>query len=515
MSPPGYPSAKVLPRRTSFCFTQQARCSSAVPRGFLNFRVARHRGDNQEMMARRAFALLSLHLAYALGQVPTHTIAAADSSPALRRLRQEVGSGKSGAVPEFWTSVFQTGTPLVETIPDQKGFSLVTFLWRGDKGTRNVVIFDGVAGFDAKDQMLPLAGTDVWYKTYRVRNDARFAYSLSPNDSLQSINNIKDEKQMQRRLAMLQADPLNPHQCPATFGAHDAQYSYVELPDAPPLVWESSTVGIPRGRVEETSIHSALLRKEKRVWVYTPAASVRAGEHYPLVVLFDGDRNVLWIPKVLDVLIAQRKIPATMVVMTDQSLSSERGSELACNPQFTDFLAQELVPWSRDRYHTTVQPERVVVAGSSLGGLAAVFAGLRHPEVFGNALSLSGSFWWKPQGDPDGEWLKRHVDASRTLPVRFYLEVGLMEDDRMQVEPNHRMRDLLASKGYSFHYSEYNGGHSFLNWSQGFADGLRYFLDVGPRHLLPQIRVDKQAAAGREVASLPDKQIFTEFTPPN
>jgi len=63
------------------------------------------------------------------------------------------------------------------------------------------------------------------------------------------------------------------------------------------------------------------------------------------------------------------------------------------------------------------------------------------------------------------------------LPVRFYLEVGLMEDDRMQIEPNHRMRDMLASKGYVLRYSEYNGGHSLLNWSQRVAEGLQYLFE--------------------------------------
>ena len=225
-----------------------------------------------------------------------------------------------------------------------------------------------------------------------------------------------------------------------------------------------------------TSIPSALLKGKKKLWVYTPAAFTRAGKPYPLLVLFDGDRNVLWIPKVLDLLIAQRKIPAMVAVMTDESLPTMRGNELMCNPQFTDFLAQELVAWARATYHTARQPERVVVAGSSLGGLASVFAGLRHPEVFGNVVSLSGSFWWKPQGQPEGEWLTKQVEVSRTLPVRFYLEVGLMEDDRMQIEPNRRMRDMLASKGYVLRYSEYDGGHSFLNWSQGIADGLQYLF---------------------------------------
>jgi hypothetical protein len=77
---------------------------------------------------------------------------------------------------------------------------------------------DGVAGFDAKDRMLHLEHTNIWYKTYRVRNDARFAYNLSPNDSLQSFDAVKGDEAMRNRLTMLQADPLNPRRCPTTFG---------------------------------------------------------------------------------------------------------------------------------------------------------------------------------------------------------------------------------------------------------------------------------------------------------
>jgi hypothetical protein len=45
----------------------------------------------------------------------------------------------------FWAGVQNSGTPLVEAAPNEKGFSLVTFLWHGIDQTRNVVIFDGVA----------------------------------------------------------------------------------------------------------------------------------------------------------------------------------------------------------------------------------------------------------------------------------------------------------------------------------------------------------------------------------
>ena len=231
-----------------------------------------------------------------------------------------------------------------------------------------------------------------------------------------------------------------------------------------------------RGRVTVTAIHSEYLKGEKKLWIYIPPGFTKDGDRYPLLVLFDGDRNVMWIPKILDVLIARGRIPPVVAVMTDESVPSERRNELPCNPQFSDFLAKELIPWTRRNYHATTQPERTIVAGSSFGGLASVFAGLKHPEVFGNVISLSGSFWWKPEGDKEGEWLTKLVNTSPKLPLRFYQEVGLMESYPMQIEPNRRIRDVLTAKGYLVGYSEYDGGHSFLNWSGGVVNGLEYLI---------------------------------------
>ncbi len=427
-------------------------------------------------MLARLLLILPILLSGASGQVPTYSVAGPNDSPSIAALEHRLDGREAAAVERFWEAIHKNGAPLIEPAAGANGFSLVTFLWQGNDQTRNVVIFDGVAGFDAKDRMLHLDGTDVWYKSYRVRNDARFAYNLSPNDSLQSINEVKGDEAMRNRLAMLKIDPLNPHRCPTTFGAYGAESSYVELPDAPPLVWNLPVKEGRKGEVTVTAIHSESLKDEKKIWVYTPAGFRKSGDRYPLLVVFDGDRNVLWIPKILDVLIAQGRIPPVIAVMTDESVPSERRNELPCNPQFADFLAKELVPWARRNYYATTQAERTLVAGSSFGGLASVFAGVKHPEVFGNVISLSGSFWWKPDGDKESEWLTKLVHATPKLPLRFYLEVGLMESYSMQIETNRRMRDALAAKGYPVGYSEYDGGHSFLNWSGGLANGLEYLI---------------------------------------
>jgi enterochelin esterase-like enzyme len=185
---------------------------------------------------------------------------------------------------------------------------------------------------------------------------------------------------------------------------------------------------------------------------------------------------VMWIPKILDNLISKNQIPPMVAILIDDSVPSARKTELPCNIDFADFLAKEVVPWSRERYHTTADAARTVVAGSSYGGLASVFAGLRHSEVFGNVVSLSGSFWWKPEGEKEGEWLTKQVDASPKLPLRFYLEVGLMESYPMQITANRHLRDVLNAKGYPVHYFEYDGGHAFLNWSNGMARSLLFLV---------------------------------------
>jgi hypothetical protein len=50
-----------------------------------------------------------------------------------------------------------------------------------------------------------------------------------------------------------------------------------------------------------------------------------------------------------------------------------------------------------------------------------------YPEYFGNILSQSASYWWKPDGDSEYEWVKRQFSASPKLPLRLFLTVGLFE----------------------------------------------------------------------------------------
>jgi len=397
-----------------------------------------------------------------------------DISPRLALLQKELKAGNSGAVESFWQEVAKQGTPLIEPAKGQAGYYLVTFLWRHTEETKSVEVYGGVTDSNFVDkQMTRLSGADLWFKTYRLRGDARFAYAFSINNNM--TPGPEGRKQW---LATLKSDPLNKSR---RILDNLPKATLAELPDAPSQHWANRQADAPAGAVDWKKIKSAILNNERTAAIYTPPGYRADATPYGLLVVFDGLSYTAPVsvptPVILDNLIARNRI-APMVAVILSSLN--RSVELSCNPSFANFLAIEVVPWMRQNYNVATDPSRTIVAGASLGGLAATYAAFRHPEVFGAVLSQSGSFWWKPEGDNRHEWLTRQFEASPKLPVRFYLDVGLMERGKSQesdpnmLEVNRRMRDVLRAKGYQLFYQEFNGGHEWANWRGTFADGLLF-----------------------------------------
>jgi len=402
------------------------------------------------------------------------------TSPRIASLRKEVKSGKHEAIESFWNEIRQQGTPLVEPMENNDKDMLVTFLWRARGETRNVFIlwFPFAAAKPDDYQMMRLADTDVWYRTLKVRRGARFAYKLSPND-LPGF----DERSFVQRDATMQADPLNPHRWFDFPGTTRFEYSsMVELPGAKPQPYIQKREGVPAGKVEKKHIKSALLKNERDLSVYTPPGYRRDGTPYHLLIVFDESAYLTRVPTpvILDNLLFEKKIPPMVAVVIANPDQDARTRELPPNPTFADFLNNELMPWVRENYHVSTDPRQVVVAGSSFGGIASVYAGLRHPETFGNILCQSGSFWWsapKPEPYAEPNFLAKEFVKSPKLPLRFYMDAGSFEVDMNGgggsiLEPSRHMRDVLLAKGYEVHYQEFVGGHDYLSWRGTLADGL-------------------------------------------
>ncbi|MGI9068887.1 MAG: alpha/beta hydrolase-fold protein [Pyrinomonadaceae bacterium] len=430
-------------------------------------------------------------------------------SPRLVALQDRLKSGDREALDSFWKEIAERGAPMVEAAPDSEGDALVTILWRATEETRNVFVFQ-LPGIDKP--MARLLDTDLWYKTFRLQKGARFVYRLATN-----LPDPKEWTNLGRFVNAMRSDPLNPLQFAERANELNPYevtfFSAAELPSAEPQFWSVARPKVPTGQVRRDKFNSKVLGNERPIWIYTPHRHAADKKPYALLVLSDGGLyiNSARVGTTLDNLIAAGLIPPLVAVMVD---NPDRGRELSCSSAYADFLAQEIVPWARVNYHVTDRPEQTIIGGVSLGGLAAAFVGLKHPEVFGNVLSQSGSFWWKPDEDKNWEWLTRQFAASPRLPLRFSFEAGLLENTsggppgRPFPPPllvvNRKLRDTLQSKGYSVHYTEFNGNHTLFNWRGTLASHLIALVGIKPA---PKFSAPDRKPVARP--SIPKKAIAT------
>lgn len=436
--------------------------------------VAREDGQyllRAEQLATRPQAEFTLTLSQVLALSEQQRAPAALLSPTLRQLAEQL---KQGATTQaFWKDREQQGTPLVEALADSPNERLVTFLWRGAR--QNVRLFGSPSG--GHDALQRLGDSDVWYATYRVPSSARLSYQLAPD--------VPEAGDRRTLLATAQRDPLNPH----SFGNQKYEpsltRSVMELPDAPPQPWLNKRAHVAPGSVERESLKSEILGNTRDVYVYRPAGWKNIDQQPGLLVLFDAHAYTRQVPTptILDNLIADGLIPPTAALIIANPSDETRPVELPPNADFARFMAQELMPWAKQQGLAT-DARHTVVAGSSYGGLASAWLGLQHPELFGNVLSLSGSYWWSPPNTED-QWLARQYAASPRLPLRFYLQAGLFEDKSGSpgagiLDSNRQLRNVLQAKGYPIEHVEYASGHDYLQWRGSLACGLISLIGKSP-----------------------------------
>lgn len=386
-------------------------------------------------------------------------------SPRIQKLKLQIAGANTKAVEEFWRDLKTNGAPLIEPIGSDRDHSLVTFVFRGDASTRGVSLVSQLsyASGPAGDQLIHLAGTDVWYKSFFVRNDTRISYSFRPNSAADI------------------PDPMNPKTLPPET---NVGRSILELPGAPDQPWIKVRPGAKRGALIEQTIKSAVLKTDRRFWIYTPPNfDPNRAAAYPLLICFDGEEywnaDQVPTPTILDNLIADEKIPAMVAVFVDPAPQPQRNIELGNNEPFVEFVTNEMLPVVRKQARATADPKQTIVCGSSAGGLGSAFFAFKRPDVYGNVLSQSGAFWpGRTRSDPDREWITRQYEASPKLPVRFLLQVGAIEvwntvgNGPSIRDVNRHLRNVLVAKGYLVSYHETGGGHEPLSWRGGIAEGL-------------------------------------------
>lgn len=389
-------------------------------------------------------------------------------SPAMAALSAELARG--GTTEAFWRDVAQRGTPLVE--PGSNGQVVLTFLARGARDNVRLV---GAPSGD-HEWLQRLGTSDVWFKSFEVPADTRLSYKLAPD--VPDLPGSARERRM-ALLATAAADPLNRAPWPADAPDAYNQDSTLELPGAPeqPGLMPRD---VPHGSLSQLRLSSAGLGNTRTITLYTPPGFTPGDPRNVLLLVFDARAYLTKVPTptILDNLIAEGRLPPVIATFVSEIDPPTRSRELPGNDTFADFMAEDVLSLVRQKTGADVPASRTILAGSSYGGLAATTIALRHPERFGNAIALSGSFWWHPPDAPAdaNEHVARLVAEGPQRKVRFHLSAGLFENAHPDtpgiLDTSRHLRDVMRAKGYDVSYREYAGGHDYFVWRGALADGL-------------------------------------------
>lgn len=418
-------------------------------------------------------------------------------SPRIKELLenlQDSTSTQAEIVAQFWEEMKSKSVPFLEPCDDEHVFA--TFLYEGDENTKTVNLGANFMGRMDDDPinwvMHHIPDTNVWYWTEKVTRDLRTGYFITPNHPTPE-NLDSPEKRHTFLKAICLPDPLNSKVFKRPFypfqldGPNDtALQSIFEAPDAIPEICAGKREGVAAGSVIKHTLTGQFYEYEHVLWVYTPPDyDPERAEPYALLFVFDGYLylEAIQLPTILDNLLAEGKIPPLVCVMLN-SEAENRAKELMPNDILPRAIKEEWIPFVRSTYHVSTNRAQNIIGGMSLGGLAAAWNSFKNPDLFGNVMSQSGSFWWFPAtnnpqlSNPDDieeGWLIRQFAHHVKLDMKFYLDVGRYEhggEDWSHRNMNRHMRDVLIAKGYSVTYQEYAGYHDHLWWQITIVDGL-------------------------------------------
>ena len=423
-------------------------------------------------------------------------------SPMISRFQDEIKINKEEAVSKFWKEVEKFGTPIFEEIEGDAKYNLITFLVREDEEVENIICNNMFVIEDIKEGLLErIEDTNVYFKSYKILKGIREIYCLSKNNPLEP----KDPSEnIFKYGSLVFPDPFNSNIRQYKMDGLQFPLNEFESPDAPPQPYYGERTNIEHGKVEEFTSHSGILKNERQILVYTPPNYSKNYIPYHFLLLFDGIlfEEAAKVSSTLDNLIADEKIPPVIAIMVENFIPTNtalRSSELPPNPKFLEYIIKELLPWGHKNFNITIDPSQSVIAGASYGGIASAFIAFKHPEIFTNILSMSGAYswypgadfwlqsiknidnfehWWTKEEEKETEWLVRQFAQSKKLPLKFYLDVGVLEeaDPTNLFIANHHFRNILNTKGYPVSYVEYLGGHAFVCWRGSIADGLIYLI---------------------------------------
>jgi predicted alpha/beta superfamily hydrolase len=228
------------------------------------------------------------------------------------------------------------------------------------------------------------------------------------------------------------------------------------------------------------------LGRERTIRVLLPRNYTQTDKPFPVLYMQDG-QNLFdpetaafgdWrIPKTMDKLALKKQV---IIVGIDNG-SEHRINEYAPfkmgksggeGDAYVRFIIETVKPLIDNEYRTMPQRETTGIAGSSMGGLIALYAGLKYGDFFGKTGVLSPSIWFNPK-------VLDLINDVNAIKSQFYVCASKREMQGMEA--------TLEKTYWAFKNAGYNdeqirvviqdrGKHNEFFWSREFKPMLEWLF---------------------------------------
>ena len=327
------------------------------------------------------------------------------------------------------------GNPIIEC-------EKATFIWQGRTAPRLV---DDLHNWEDDPQTMRRIGPGLFSYSMRLANDTYMEYGFL------------DPKNGDRI-----ADPLN--QKRILNGIHSSNH-YFYMPRGGPSPLTQAAPGVPRGTITRFQVPTKeyLVGSKRTVILYQPAVK----DPVPLMVVYDGTEYLrrAKLNIIADNLIAQKRVrPFAMALIKNGGQA--RNLEYSCSESTLAFVVDCIIPLAKENLRLISQGRgEYGVAGASLGGLMALYSGIRLPKLFGKVISQSGAFTFSEHESLLAD-LVRHLPPQK---IDIWMNAGVYE---WLLETNRQMYALLKEKNYKVKYCEFSGGHNYTSWRNEIWRGM-------------------------------------------
>jgi enterochelin esterase family protein len=269
-------------------------------------------------------------------------------------------------------------------------------------------------------------------------------------------------------------DPENPLRVTGVFG----DKSVAELPDyaAPPWAGDADS---PPGDLRSLTLPSRLLRTELEVELWSAADSDPAAP-LPLLLVHDGPQYAEYslLLRLLDHLVAFGELPPLRAALLPPP--GDRNESYSASTRYARALTEEWLPQLLEAAPTEPKP---VLAGASLGALAALHAHWVRPDALGGLFLQSGSYFRRRFDRHESQFgrfarITRFVSTAVNgrsdpphIPVTF--TVGAAEEN---LENNRVVAEALQQRGWDARLVEHRDAHNWVSWRDALHPHLADLL---------------------------------------